>query len=295
MKPDRPHGAEAETPGVPLDLAVRSALRAAGRELGAPRALYLLGTGEGLLAQRLARQRRVRFGELDGAPPAWSEVGLFSGELAGHPVWVCEDRIGEPEGARAAAAPWERAFPVWLAAAAGARFLVHTSAGAALAEDGPLGVGALALVSDHLNLSGTTPLAGLGESTLGPLFPDLSRLHHAPLRRAALRRARALGLSAEEAVVACTAGPAAETPAERRFLARAGADVCVQGLAAPLLAAAHAGLSALALVVVAERGPGPARLRSIVAAAGAAAAALEELCSALAPDLARAARAEELA
>lgn len=296
MKPDRTDRGAAETPGEPLDVAVRAALRSAARQLDAPRTLFLLGTGEGLLADRLVRPRGARFGELDGAPAGWRAARLSSGELAGHPVWLCEDRLGEPSDAARPAPPWQRAFPVWLAAAAGAVLLVHTSAGAALSEDGPLDVGAIAVLSDHLNLSGSTPLAGLGESTLGPLFPDLSRLHHAGLRRAALRRARALGLKAAEAVAACTAGPSTETPAERRFLARTGAGVSVQGLAAPLLAAAHAGLSVLALVVVAERGPGPARLREIVAAAGAAEAALEDLCAALAPDLAAAAaEAEERA
>ena len=293
MKPERPDRSAAETPGVPLDVAVRSALRAASRELDGPRTLLLLGTGEGLLAERLVKPRRVLMGELEGAPAAWRAVHLASGELAGHPVWLCEDLIGEPSDAARAAQPWERAFPVWLAASAGAALLVHTSAGAALEEDGALDVGSIAVVSDHLNLSGSTPLAALGESTLGPLFPDLTRLHHPELRRAALRRARALGVAAAEAVVACTAGPSSETPAERRYLARAGAAVSVQGLAPPLLAAAHAGLSALALVVIAERGPGPARLRELVAGAGAAQAALEDLCVALGPDLTAAAAAAE--
>lgn len=280
MKPERSQ--PAEPAGAPLDRAVRAAARGAARALDAPHTLFLCGTGLGQLPGRLAGLRRIRCGELEGTPAPWRGAELFSGEAMGHAVWLCEDRIGEPGDAPGG---WERAFPVWLAAAAGARFLVHTSAGAALAAEGPLAVGSLAVVSDHLNLSGSTPLQGLGESTLGPLFPDVSGLHHAELRRAALRRARALGLAAGEAVAACTAGPSAETPAERRFFARAGADVSVQGLAAPLLAAAHAGLSVLALVVVAERGPGPGRLRDVVAAAGAAEAALEDLLLALLPDL----------
>jgi len=52
-----------------------------------------------------------------------------------------------------------------------------------------------------------------------------------------------------------------------------------------LLAAAHAGLLVLSIVAVADRGSGPTRLRDVVAAAGAAEAALEELVLALVPDL----------
>jgi purine-nucleoside phosphorylase len=274
--------------GVPLDVAVRDAWRALqARDVDLPQSLLLLGTGTGLLPERLAGARSLPLGDLPSAPCRWQGARLWSGALGGHRVWLLEDPAGEPAGApdpRAGA--WERAFPVWLAAVAGARLLVHASAGAAVAPG--LAAGAFALASDHLNLSGGSPLFGLGESTLGPLFPDLSRLHHAPLRRAAVARARAAGVDVAEAVVACTAGPTVETPAERAFYARAGADVAVQGLAGPLLAAAHAGMVALAIVAVADApapGGAPTPLRDIVASAGRAEAALEDLLVALAPDL----------
>jgi len=279
--------------GVPLDLAVRGAWRdLQGRDVERPQSLLLLGTGVGLLPKRLSSATTVSLSSVEGVPAAWRGARLHSGLLQGHRTWLLEDATGEPKDASGAAA-WERAFPVWLAAVAGARLLVHASAGSALVpeptadadEAGGLRAGQLALACDHLNLSGGTPLLGLGESTLGPLFPDVSRLHHPGLRRAAKRRAAKSGIDAAEAVVACTAGPSVETAAEKTYLARAGADVVVQGLAAPLLAAAHAGLATLAIVAVADRGAGPARLRDIVAAAGAAEAALEELLVALSPDL----------
>jgi purine-nucleoside phosphorylase len=271
-----------------LDLAVRAAWRGLqANDVDLPQTLLLLGTGVGLLPERLHRPTSVALEKIEGVPAPWRGARLWSGTLGGHRVWICEDPAGEPRGAPIGDA-WERAFPVWLAAVAGARLLVHASAGSALAgESGKaaLGVGSFALVSDHINLSGATPLLGLGESTLGPLFPDVSRLHHGGLRRAARKRAAKAGIGAADAVVACTAGPSVETAAEKRFYSRAGADVAVQGLAAPLLAAAHAGLSALAIVAIADRGAGPTRLRDVVAAAGAAEAALEDLVLALVPDL----------
>ena len=283
------------TAGAPLDVAVRAALRAANEaDVPRPTTLVLLATGLGLLPERLTHSTDLNLGDLEGTPERWHGVRLWAGDLDGHPVWLLEDVATDPRPAPNDA-PWQAAFPVWLAAATGAQLMIHASAGAALSADGPLEVGSFALASDHINVSGETPLLGLGESSLGPLFPDLSRLHHPALRRAAQERAAALGLTTAEAVVACTRGPAIETPAERRYLERAGADACVQGLAAPLLAAAHAGLRTLALVAIADRGPGPTRLRDTVAAAGAAEAALEDLLRALIPDLeatARAAREE---
>ncbi|MEM7308148.1 MAG: hypothetical protein AAF682_15825 [Planctomycetota bacterium] len=291
--------------GLPLDVAVREARRAArDRDLPEPHTLFLLGTGFGLLPERLERATDLRLGELAGVPARWRDARLFAGHLDGHPVWMLEDGTTDPLAGSAStagagperAAAWEAAFPVWLAAATGARLLLHTSAGSGLHGDGPHRVGTFALASDHLNLSGGTPLLGLGESSLGPLFPDLSLLHEPELRAAARRRGEALGLELADGVVACTLGPAIETPAERRFLAAAGADVAVQGLATPLLAAAHAGMRALAVVAIADQAPGPTRLREVVEAAGALEAALEDLLIALAPDLDEAARraADEL-
>jgi purine-nucleoside phosphorylase len=176
-------------------------------------------------------------------------------------------------------------MPVWLAAAAGALACVHTSAGSALGVQPPR-VPCQGVLRDHVNFSGATPLLGLGESRLGPLFPDLSHLHHAGLRAAALERAEALGIPAWEAIAACTLGPALETRAERAMLAHLGADVSVPDLATPLLAAGHAGLAVLALVAVTDAHADGADVRSVLQAASVLQPALEDLLLALGPDLA---------
>ena len=272
-----------------LDDAVASANAALGRAgIVPPRALYLLATGGGLLPLRLARGSRTPLAKVGGVPEAWRAATLHSGELSGTPVWIVEDAPGSAEtgGLPQAGEPgWVRGFPCWLAGSAGASILVHTSAGASLAPD--LEPGTLALASDHLNLSGRSPLIGLAASRLGPLFPDLSAFHHAELRASALALCAKLGIRAREVVVACAIGPALETPAERRFFARAGAHVSVQGLEGPLLAAAHAGLRALSIACVTDRGEEAPDLAAILARAEAMAPALDELLAALGPEIAR--------
>ena len=71
----------------------------------------------------------------------------------------------------------------------------------------------------------------------------------------------------------------------RRAL-RSGASVAVQGLADPLIAAAHAGLSFLTVVAVTDCGAEPLRMADLVERAEACAPALEELVLHLGPDLA---------
>lgn len=238
-----------------------------------PTCLVLGGAGLGLLPTRLARAGRLPLSALSGAPESWHSAILHWGELNGLALWLLEDersnaRETPPEPA------WARTWPVWLAAGAGAVSLVY-SAGACALDDTPLGT--FALAGDHLDFGGESPLLGLGETRLGPMFPDTSRLHDTVLRRAALSECERLGLAAREAIVACTPAPALETPAEQAWYASAGAQVSVQGLGAWLAAAAHAGLGTLAIALVVSRAGLPLDIARVLAAARELAPALDDL------------------
>lgn len=285
-------------PPVPSALTLDETVARAGaaleqRGVPAPDALFLMATGVGELADALRGASELVLGELSDCPEPWAPRVLHAGRLEGARVWLLEDAAGDPldEPERA---PWVAAFPVWLAAARGASVCVHASAGTALARPGepePL-AGALGLARDHLNASGRTPLVGLGASRLGPLFPDLSRLHHVGLRRAALAHAERLEIEAREVVVAATAGPALETPAERRMLALLGADAAVQSLAPALLAAGHAGLAVLAIVALVDAQEETLDVARLLERSRALEPRCARLLVALADDVARAARDE---
>jgi purine-nucleoside phosphorylase len=97
------------------------------------------------------------------------------------------------------------------------RFLLTNAAGGI---DRQLAPGALMVIRDHLNLTGSSPLSGPTAKELGPRFPDQSAVY-SPHLAELLRRADA-GLM--EGVYAGNLGPAYETPAEVRMLAAAGAQ-----------------------------------------------------------------------
>lgn len=275
-----------------FDEAVFSAASAlSGRDVPAPHALFLLGTGTGVLPGRLENARRLPLSVAGDVPEPWGDTLLHHGIFHGLPVWMMDDEGGAPA---ADAPPWTAGFPVWLAAAAGASSLIVTAAGASLSgtsDEEPLPVGSLALLRDHVNLSGTSPLVGLGESRLGPLFPDQTTLHDGHLRRVAVSECERLGLSGREAVGACALGPTLETPAERRWFARAGAQVSVQGMGSRLLAAAHAGLGTLAIVVVTHEGDGAVDIAQVASSSRELAPALDDLLWELAGAVERDARA----
>jgi purine nucleoside phosphorylase len=273
----------------PLDAAIKKSAAELSRQ-GVPvaGALILASTGVAGIVERLEKAGRLPLRRTAGIPALWQDSVLHWGDFEGLACWVLEDAPGPAdEGGRERPGdpPWARAFPVWLAREALARHLVHVSAATAVVEAGPCSAGRLVVASDHLNLSGGTPLAGLAGCALGPMFPAASNLHDKGLRQALLTKAARLGLPLDEGVVACVPGPALSTPAERRWWRAAGAHAAVQDLAGPLLAAAHAGLTVVAVSAVIDAGDD--EIPTLLARAEDAAPKLEELLVALAPDIAR--------
>ncbi len=271
-----------DTAPMDLDAAVQRAHRA-GQELGlpAPDALMAPSTGALAIAESLENAKALTLSDVDGVPARWARTGsrLFAGTLGGATLWIVEDadEFGPMEGDL----PWERAFPVWWAAAAGAVLFLHTSAGTSLKKDGTgaaaIAPGTFVRLSDHINLSGSSPLSGLGESRLGPLFPDQTRVHNPKLGELADACAAERGVPFGTAVAACTLGPALSTPAELRWYAAAGADVAVQRLADPMIAAAHAGLSTLAICAVTDSADESPAVPTLIERAAAAAPVLDGL------------------
>ena len=129
------------------------------------------------------------------------------------------------------------------ATAAGARTVVLTNAAGGL--DPATRVGQAVLVSDHLNLTGRSPL-------VGPRFVDLTDLYSARLR--ALARDADPGLG--EGVYAALPGPHYETPAEIRMLRGLGADLVGMSTALEAIAAREAGAEVLAVSLVTNAAAG---------------------------------------
>jgi purine-nucleoside phosphorylase len=131
------------------------------------------------------------------------------------------------------------------AVAAGCRVIVLTNASGGINES--YRVGQPVLLSDHLNLTGRSPLTG-PEPPAGyaSRFVDLTALY-SPRLRALARRAEP-GLA--EGVYAALHGPHYETPAEIRMLRGAGADMVGMSTALEAIAARHLGAEVLAISLI---------------------------------------------
>ena len=102
------------------------------------------------------------------------------------------------------------------------------------------------LISDHLNLTGTSPLIGpvVGSENR---FPDLTFAYDRELRGIVRETAAALGQTLHEGVYAAMHGPAFETPAEIRMLRALGADAVGMSTVPEVITARALGIHCVAV------------------------------------------------
>ena len=169
--------------------------------------------------------------ELPGFTPpsaAGHSGELLSLRISDHRVLVLVGRIHAYEGHDLR----HVVHPVRAACAAGAQIIVLTNAAGGLRPD--LQVGEPVLISDHLNLTGRSPL-------VGAQFVDLTDAY-APRLRAL---ARQCDPQLAEGVYAGLPGPNYETPAEIRMLRTLGADLVGMSTVHETIAARAAGAEVL--------------------------------------------------
>ena len=135
------------------------------------------------------------------------------------------------------------AHAVRTAAAAGCRIVVLTSASGGMRED--LSPGDLVVISDHINLTGASPL-------VGGRFLDLTDLYSARLRALC----REVDPSLAEGVYAGYWGPNYETPAEIRAYRGLGADIVGMSTVLEAIAAHAERVEVLAISLVTNRAAG---------------------------------------
>jgi purine-nucleoside phosphorylase len=129
------------------------------------------------------------------------------------------------------------AHGVRTAAAAGANLIVLTNAAGGLRHG--MRPGQPVMISDHLNLTGVSPIAGAN-------FIDLTDLYSARLRALA----GTIDPTLEQGVYAQLPGPHFETPAEIRMLRTMGADLVGMSTVLEAIAAREAGVEVFGLSLV---------------------------------------------
>jgi purine-nucleoside phosphorylase len=192
-------------------------------------------------------------GETLATVPNTDLPGFVAAAVAGHVGTIRSVRVGDSDrralvfgtrthlyegrGVRAVV------HGVRTAAAAGCRVVVLTNGCGGLDPSWPPGTPVL--ISDHINLTGTSPLEG-------PTFVDLTDLYAARLRTLC----RQVAPDLPEGVYVQFRGPQYETPAEVRMAGILGASMVGMSTGLEAIAARHAGLEVLGISLVTNAAAG---------------------------------------
>jgi purine-nucleoside phosphorylase len=247
-------------------------------------AAVVLGSGWMAAADAIgSAEQEIPLAELGGFPPP-TVAGhtpavryLIKGDLR---VLLFLGRVHMYEGNT----PATVVHGVRTAIAAGCRTVVLTNAAGGIRPE--YAVGQPVLISDHLNLTGRSPLTGPPPPAGYPQrFTDLTDAYSIRLRALAREEDPTLA----EGVYAALPGPHYETPAEIRMLRSLGADLVGMSTALETIAARHLGAEVLAISLVTNPAAGlaaePLDHTEVIAAARSSAARIGALLSALLPRL----------
>jgi purine-nucleoside phosphorylase len=209
-----------------------------------PRVGIVLGSGLGDFADTLEDLVKLPYQDLPHMPASDVEGhagNLCFGGVGGTPVVCMQGRVHLYEGHSVD----KVVQGVRTMARLGVHAVLLTNAAGGLEPS--WAAGDLMVVSDHLNLTGVSPLVGPSDDSLGPRFPDMSVAYDPELRRWLHASGRDAGIALRDGVYAALLGPQYETPAEVRMIRVLGAHAVGMSTVPEVIALRHMGVRVAAL------------------------------------------------
>ncbi|MFW6334759.1 MAG: purine-nucleoside phosphorylase [Desulfosalsimonas sp.] len=253
---------------------------------GRPEIGVMTGTGLGGAAGCAEAESRIPYSEIPEFPVSTvrSHAGrLMFTKISGKRAMVMQGRFHLYEGYH----PRTVTLPVRVMQALGVDTLIVTNAAGGLSPD--FMPGNIMAITDHINLTGETPLAGPNHERWGPRFPDMSAVYSRKLIDYASKAGQKAGIELKRGVYMGLKGPSLETPAETRFIRQAGADAVGLSTIQEVIAAVHAGMDILGLSVITNvNDPDrqePATVEQIIEVAERSAPFLEKIITGVAEEL----------
>jgi len=213
----------------------------------APRAALILGSGLGVLAERMEDVTTIPYAELPGFPisTVHGHAGeLVLGLLAGVPVACMKGRGHFYEGYGAGV----MTSAIRTFRQLGADMLFVTNAAGSLRAE--VDAGSVVALTDHINLLPGSTLAGPNDDRFGPRFFSMANAYDGDLRALLKTTAQAAGITLHEGVYVACPGPNFETAAEIRAFRTLGADVVGMSVVPEVIAARHCGMKVAAVSAI---------------------------------------------
>lgn len=148
----------------------------------------------------------------------------------------------------------EITYPVKVMKHLGVKTLILTNAAGATHTN--FKAGDLMLITDHINFTGTNPLIGKNDDSLGTRFPDMSEVYKKDLINIAQKTAKELGIDIKKGIYMATTGPSYETPAEIRMAKILGADAVGMSTVPEAIVANYCGMNVLGISCISNYASG---------------------------------------
>lgn len=218
--------------------------RLVGRE--EPQIAVILGSGLGLMADRIENQLVIPYSEIPNfkrSTAVGHKGNLIIGTLGGKTVMAMQGRFHYYEGYTMQ----EVTFPVRVMARLGVKVLFVSNAAGAV--NPTYRVGDMMIITDHVNLM-PNPLIGPNMEEFGTRFPDMTTVYSRRIRQMALAEAEAMGEKLQQGVYVAGTGPTYETPAEYKFYAAIGGDAAGMSTVPEVIVARHSGLEIFGMSII---------------------------------------------
>ncbi len=218
-----------------------------------PKALIILGSGLGELAEKIHDSIVIPYSDLKGFPEVTVEGhfgNLIFGHLNGEAVVCMQGRQHFYEG---------KGFDGLKVAlrtikALGCNNLILTCAAGSLNDT--FAPGSIMVIEDHINFMGTNPLIGINDDQIGVRFPSLDEAWDAELRHKLLQTAEQVKIDVGIGIYAAVSGPSFETPAEVRMLRQLGIDAVGMSTVPDCIIAKHCGYRVVGAAAITNYGVG---------------------------------------
>ena len=218
-----------------------------------PEVAIVLGSCLGPFADTIENPISVNYADIPNflISTAPSHAGqLIFGTVAGKKVVCMSGRFHSYEGY-----DFEQlVIPIRLFKLLGVKYTILTNAAGAVNTS--YRPGDIMIVSDHIKLTGASPLRGKNIDEFGPRFFDTTHMYTPELRKLALECGEGTGLTLHEGVYFFFTGPQFETPAEIRAARLLGGDAVGMSTVTEALTAAHCGMPLLCLSVMTNMAAG---------------------------------------
>lgn len=246
-------GSHAAIDGGEFDHSREAAEWIAERDGRTPSVALILGSGLGAYANTLEEAQRFPYAEIPhfhASTVAGHAGQLVVGTRHGLTIVAMQGRLHAYEGHSHA----QVVFPLRTMWQLGARTLLVTNAAGGMGEG--LHAGDLMLISDHINMTGRSPLIGVNDERFGTRFPDMIDAYDPELRAIAKSVAEGMKMKLLEGVYAGVLGPTYETPAEVRMLNAMGADAVGMSTVPEVIAARHMKMRVVGISCITNRAAG---------------------------------------